>query len=229
MNRHRALATGAACALAVVVLALLVAPTPAVTTPIDAWWQETMEGARPDGAVTVARVLSYVGGGWVAVWLCPILLAVAALIVRGWRTAIVVVVMLLLSTTTVQVVKNLVARERPDGMLVDSDFGSFPSGHAANAATIAVVLWLILPRVLGLILGAIILVLLLIFVIQNNQTAGFEYFSAQFDLPLGVAMLLAAIAGALVMALVGSMRMIQMSWTIRKLRKQQDKIHRATR
>ena len=155
MNRHRALATGAACALAVVVLALLVAPTPAVTTPIDAWWQETMEGARPDGAVTVARVLSYVGGGWVAVWLCPILLAVAALIVRGWRTTIVVVVMLLLSTTTVQVVKNLVARERPDGMLVDSDFGSFPSGHAANAATIAVVLWLILPRVLGLILGAI--------------------------------------------------------------------------
>ena len=82
---------------------------------------------------------------------------------------------------------------------------------------------------IGLILGAIILVLLLIFVIQNNQTAGFQYFSAEFDLPLGVAMLLAAIAGALVMALVGSVRMIQMSWTIRKLRKQQDKIHRATR
>lgn len=82
---------------------------------------------------------------------------------------------------------------------------------------------------IGLILGAIILVLLLIFVIQNNNTAGFQYFGAQFDLPLGVAMLLAAIAGALVMALVGSVRMIQMSWTIRKLRKQQDKIHRATR
>ncbi|MGO1408924.1 MAG: lipopolysaccharide assembly protein LapA domain-containing protein [Brachybacterium sp.] len=82
---------------------------------------------------------------------------------------------------------------------------------------------------IGLILGAIILVLLLIFVIQNNITAGFQYFGAEFDLPLGVAMLLAAIAGALVMALVGSVRMIQMSWTIRKLRKQQDKIHRATR
>ncbi|GAA4529896.1 lipopolysaccharide assembly protein LapA domain-containing protein [Brachybacterium paraconglomeratum] len=82
---------------------------------------------------------------------------------------------------------------------------------------------------IGLILGAIILVLLLIFVIQNNVTAGFQYFGAQFDLPLGVAMLLAAIAGALVMALVGSMRMVQMSWTIRKLRKQQDRIHRATR
>ncbi|MGO1257477.1 MAG: LapA family protein [Brachybacterium sp.] len=82
---------------------------------------------------------------------------------------------------------------------------------------------------IGLILGAIILVLLLIFVIQNNVTAGFRYFGAEFDLPLGVAMLLAAIAGALVMALVGSVRMFQMSWTIRRLRKQQDKIHRATR
>lgn len=82
---------------------------------------------------------------------------------------------------------------------------------------------------IGLILGAIVLVLLLIFVIQNNQTARFDYFSAQFDLPLGVAMLLAAIAGALIMALVGSVRMFQMSWTIRKLRKQQEKIHRATR
>ncbi|ATG52780.1 hypothetical protein CFK38_15540 [Brachybacterium vulturis] len=82
---------------------------------------------------------------------------------------------------------------------------------------------------IGLILGAIILVLLLIFVIQNNVTAGFQYFGTEFDLPLGVAMLLAAIAGALVMALVGSVRMVQMSWTIRKLRKQQEKIHRATR
>ncbi|MCZ4326797.1 LapA family protein [Brachybacterium paraconglomeratum] len=82
---------------------------------------------------------------------------------------------------------------------------------------------------IALILGAIVLVLLLIFVIQNNQTAGFEYFSAQFDLPLGVAMLLAAIAGALVMALVGSVRMIQMGWTIRKLRKQQEKVQRTLR
>lgn len=82
---------------------------------------------------------------------------------------------------------------------------------------------------ISLILGAIVLVLLLIFIIQNNVPAQFEYFSAQFELPLGVAMLLAAIAGALIMALVGSVRMVQMSWTIRKLRKQQEKIHRASR
>ena len=94
-----------------------------------------------------------------------------------------------------------------------------PSGGGGKTAG----LWI------SLILGAIVLVLLLIFVLQNNTTATFQYFSAQFELPLGIAMLLAAIAGALVMALVGSMRMIQMGWTIRKLRKQQDRIHRATR
>ena len=82
---------------------------------------------------------------------------------------------------------------------------------------------------ISLILGAIVLVLLLIFIIQNNGPAQFAYFNAQFELPLGVAMLLAAIAGALIMALVGSVRMVQMSWTIRKLRKQQEKIHRASR
>lgn len=82
---------------------------------------------------------------------------------------------------------------------------------------------------ISLILGAIVLVLLLIFVIQNNVSARFQYFGAEFDLPLGVAMLLAAIAGALVMALVGSVRMIQMGWTIRKLRKQQEKAQRSLR
>lgn len=82
---------------------------------------------------------------------------------------------------------------------------------------------------IALILGAVVLILLLIFVIQNNVKATFEYFGAQFDLPLGVAMLLAAIAGALVMALVGSVRIFQLSWTIRKLRKTQAKIQNAVR
>ncbi|WP_062948768.1 lipopolysaccharide assembly LapA domain-containing protein [Brachybacterium sp. sponge] len=110
------------------------------------------------------------------------------------------------------------AAERPSSQDPAPQAEEVPSSGGKTATT-----WI------ALILGAIVLVLLLIFVIQNNQTAGFEYFSAQFDLPLGVAMLLAAIAGALVMALVGSVRMIQMGWTIRKLRKQQEKVQRSLR
>lgn len=103
------------------------------------------------------------------------------------------------------------------------DSPATPPAEAPKSGGRTAMLWI------SLILGAIVLVLLLIFVIQNSQKASFEYFSATFDLPLGVAMLLAAIAGALVMALVGSVRMAQMSWTIRKMRKQQEKIQRAAR
>lgn len=77
---------------------------------------------------------------------------------------------------------------------------------------------------IALVLGAIVLILLLVFILQNNHPAQFHYFTADFSLPLGVAMLLAAIAGALVMALVGSVRMFQQARTIKKLRKQQGKI-----
>ncbi|QEU12576.1 lipopolysaccharide assembly LapA domain-containing protein [Dermabacter vaginalis] len=73
----------------------------------------------------------------------------------------------------------------------------------------------------SLIVGALLLILLLVFVIQNNVSTQFEYFTWQFNLPLGVAMLLAAIAGALIMALAGSVRMIQMGWELRKFRRDQ--------
>ena len=108
--------------------------------------------------------------------------------------------------------------ERPAAQDPAPQTSEVPSSGGKTATT-----WI------ALILGAIVLVLLLIFVIQNNVSARFQYFGAEFDLPLGVAMLLAAIAGALVMALVGSVRMIQMGWTIRKLRKQQEKVQRTLR
>ncbi|MCT1437339.1 LapA family protein [Brachybacterium paraconglomeratum] len=110
------------------------------------------------------------------------------------------------------------AAERPAAQDPAQQKDEVPSSGGKTATT-----WI------ALILGAIVLVLLLIFVIQNNVSARFQYFGAEFDLPLGVAMLLAAIAGALVMALVGSVRMIQMGWTIRKLRKQQEKVQRTLR
>jgi undecaprenyl-diphosphatase len=38
---------------------------------------------------------------------------------------------------------------------VASDFGSFPSGHTANAATIAVVVWVLFPRVWTAVAGVL--------------------------------------------------------------------------
>lgn len=61
----------------------------------------------------------------------------------------------------------------------------------------------------GLVVGAIVLIILLIFILQNLDSVPVSIFVWTFELPLGVGMLLAAIAGALVMALAGGVRILQ--------------------
>ena len=61
-----------------------------------------------------------------------------------------------------------------------------------------------------LFLGMLLLILLLAFVLQNLNQVSMTLFTWQMSFPLGVGMLLAAIAGALIMALIGSVRIIQL-------------------
>lgn len=82
---------------------------------------------------------------------------------------------------------------------------------------------------IALILGTVILILLLIFILQNNVPASFAYFGWEFGLPLGIAMLFAAIAGVLITALLGSVRMFRLSRRVRKLEKERAEIKRALR
>ena len=82
---------------------------------------------------------------------------------------------------------------------------------------------------IALILGALILILLLIFILQNNVSADFAFFGLAFNLPLGVAMLFAAIAGVLIAALLGSVRLFKLSRRVRKLEKERETIKRAMR
>jgi len=69
---------------------------------------------------------------------------------------------------------------------------------------------------IGLVLGALILIVLLVFVLQNNVSTEFSIFFWDFHLPLGVSMLFAAIAGALIMALVGGARILQLRKAFKK-------------
>lgn len=71
----------------------------------------------------------------------------------------------------------------------------------------------------SLILGAVIVVLLLIFIVQNNVPASFEYFGWRFELPLGVAMLFAAIGGILIAGIIGSVRIFVLSRKLKKINK----------
>jgi uncharacterized integral membrane protein len=66
---------------------------------------------------------------------------------------------------------------------------------------------------------AVVLLLLLIFILQNNHTVDVGYLGAHGRLPLGVALLLAAVAGVLLIALPGGARIIQLRLTARRHRR----------
>jgi uncharacterized integral membrane protein len=60
-----------------------------------------------------------------------------------------------------------------------------------------------------LIAGGIVLALLLIFIFENTQQVKVSYLGANGHMPLGVALLVAAFAGALVLGLVSMLRSAQ--------------------
>jgi uncharacterized integral membrane protein len=71
----------------------------------------------------------------------------------------------------------------------------------------------------GLVLGAVVLILLLIFVLQNLKDVRVSFIGTDGSLPLGVALLLAAVAGALVVAVPGSARIVQLRRANRNARR----------
>lgn len=65
---------------------------------------------------------------------------------------------------------------------------------------------------------AVALLLLLIFILQNSHTVEVSYFGAHGHLPLGVALLLAAVAGVLLIVAPGAARIIQLRRTAHRHR-----------
>jgi uncharacterized integral membrane protein len=57
---------------------------------------------------------------------------------------------------------------------------------------------------------ALVLLLLLIFVLENGQRAEVSFFGAHGHLPMGVGLLLAAVFGILLVALPGTVRILQL-------------------
>lgn len=68
----------------------------------------------------------------------------------------------------------------------------------------------------SLILGFLILIVLLIFITQNTASTPFTFLSWHWNLPLGVAILLAAVGGGLITALVSAARMFQLRRAAKK-------------
>jgi putative membrane protein len=66
---------------------------------------------------------------------------------------------------------------------------------------------------------ALLLLLLAVFLLQNGQSVEISYLGANGHIPLAVAMLLSAVAGALLVATAGVARVLQLRHTARRERK----------
>jgi uncharacterized integral membrane protein len=98
--------------------------------------------------------------------------------------------------------------------LIDDD-PTVPVGHSRSApqppaATRAGLLWT------GLILSAVVLLLLLVFILQNLEQVRVSFLGFSGTLPTGVALLFAAVAGLLLVAIPGGLRMLQLRRAARR-------------
>ncbi|PPH58088.1 hypothetical protein C5D25_13360 [Rathayibacter sp. AY1D7] len=100
-----------------------------------------------------ALVMNTVGAGLVGTTLIPLGIVAVLLVFRRRWAALYYAIAALVSVGATQLVKELVGRARPADMLVTSDYGSFPSGQTANAATTAMVLALVFPLLWAWIAG----------------------------------------------------------------------------
>lgn len=79
-------------------------------------------------------------------------------------------------------------------------------------------LWVILTS------GAVVLVLLLVFILQNGQHVQIHLYGGHWDAPLGVALLMAAALGVLLVLVPGAGRIIQLRRTARKLHEARERL-----
>lgn len=70
---------------------------------------------------------------------------------------------------------------------------------------------------IGIVAAALVLVLLLIFILQNMRSVKVTFLGASGTIPVGIALLFAAIGGLLLAGLVGSLRIWQLHHRITKV------------
>jgi membrane-associated phospholipid phosphatase len=127
---------------------------------VDTWWNTLWAGIPDDPLLFFALVMNRLGGTWVAVYLIPLGGALVLFVVRKRWSALYFLAASVASAAGVQILKHLFGRARPEDIIVVSDYGSFPSGHTANAATIALVAALLFPRLWVYIVGGAWVVLM---------------------------------------------------------------------
>lgn len=149
---------GVALVAVAFVLGLIVA-TGAEPIDLDAWWNQVVPAIGP-GLEPVSLFMNTAGGGWIATFAVPLGAFTILLLMRRPWAGLFLLAASLGSVVVVQTLKQLFGRARPEEILVISDYGSYPSGHTANAATLAAVAVIVFPRVWVAVVAAAWMVLM---------------------------------------------------------------------
>lgn len=122
---------------------------------VDEWWNALLSQWWTAALAGFSRVMNFVGGGWFGILAVPISGAIGLILLRRPWAAAYFLAASAVSAGGVQVLKHLFGRVRPDDILIVSDYGSYPSGHVANAATIAAVAVVVFPRLWVALVGVV--------------------------------------------------------------------------
>jgi len=136
-----------ACGLGILIL---FQPTP---FPFDTWWNSVLVQNPIVFLTGFARVMDWIGGGWFGVLVVPLIGALALILLRRPWSAAFFLTAEAASAGAVQIAKHVFGRARPEDIIVIVDYGSFPSGHVANAATLATAAVILFPRLWVLLVG----------------------------------------------------------------------------
>jgi uncharacterized integral membrane protein len=100
----------------------------------------------------------------------------------------------------------------PPGPLDAAPTPSTPTAKPQSAVkfTRAAALWS------ALITGFVVLIVLLVFILQNTDSTTIHFFGWEWNLPVGVAILLAAVCGGLLTVAVGTARIVQLRRAAKK-------------
>ncbi|MEP6478468.1 MAG: phosphatase PAP2 family protein [Rhodoglobus sp.] len=102
-----------------------------------------------------AFAFNYLGGGILAIAVVPGVIIIGLLVWRRPWATLYFAIAVMSSGLVVQILKVLIDRPRPTDILVHVDFGSFPSGHSANAAVVAATMVVIFRKVWVAVVGSI--------------------------------------------------------------------------
>lgn len=131
-----------------------------IAEEFDDEWMDEIVDYRSPGWEVASRVLDFIGGGWFAFLLVPIIGATVLLLLRRPWAALAFVLAVSLTAAVVPLLKGFFGRARPEDILVEVQTAAFPSGHAASAASLAVVLALLIGRWQAAVIGASYVVLM---------------------------------------------------------------------